>query len=271
LATIKILTDQFHPFLMKDLFRSLFQKLFGFKNYLFCFSLYCIKKVNNGTYEQEFMHFVRSIAKQGIILDIGANIGITAAPLAKHLPQAQIHAFEPIAENFSTLSKIISFLKLKNVSLFNFALGNEDGRLKMIMPTVNNSRMQGLSKAYDLNSDEQGVIYEVPIKRLDDLYSEKDHVVAIKIDVENFEYEVLKGAKNLLLRNMPMIYCELWDNENRKLALDLLYAIGYRSFVYDAALNELVPWVNTQSFEASNFFFLADDKNLVSAYELNPN
>jgi FkbM family methyltransferase len=256
---------------MKDLFRSLFQKLFGFRNYLFCFSLYCIRKVNNGTYEQEFMYFVRSILKDGIILDIGANIGITAAPLAKHLPKSQIHAFEPIAENFSTLSKILSFLKLKNVSSYNFALGNENGVLKMIMPTVNNSRMQGLSKAYNPKDNEQGVIYEVPIKRLDDLYSENDLIVALKIDVENFEYEVLKGAKNLLIRDMPMIYCELWDNENRKFALDLLYAIGYRSYVYDASLKKLIPWTNTLGFEASNFFFLSDNKSSVNALDLNPN
>jgi FkbM family methyltransferase len=241
---------------MKQLFRSLFQNVFGFNNYLFCFSLYCIKKVNSGTYEQEFMHFVKLIKRDGIVLDIGANIGITAAPMAKHLPNAQIDAFEPIAENFNTLRKIISFLKLKNLRLFNFALGNSKGTLKMIMPTINNSRMQGLSKAFDPSENEQGVTYEVPIKRLDDLYSEKERVVAIKIDVENYELEVLKGGKELLNRDSPIIYCELWDNENRKYALDLLYALGYESFIYDPSIKDLMPWTSIQNSKVNNFFFL---------------
>lgn len=246
---------------MKQLFRSLFQNLFGFQNYLFCFSLYCIKRVNKGNYEQEFMHFVNLIKEKGIVLDIGANIGITVGPMANKLPNCKIHAFEPIAENFNTLSKVIKYLKLKNVITYHFALGNSEGILKMIMPTINNSRMQGLSKAYNPDIPEKGVIYEVPIKKLDDLYFENDQVVAIKIDVENFELEVLKGATNLLNRNKPIVYCELWDNENRKYALDLLYSIGYESFIYNVDKNKLEPWKSTQVSDVYNFFFIHTDKN----------
>lgn len=203
------------------------------------------------------MYFIKSIKNNGIVLDIGANIGITAAPLGKHLPASTIHAYEPIAENYSTLNKIIRYLKLNNVTLFNLALGNQKGTLKMIMPTVNNSRMQGLSKAYDPESNEKGAIYEVPIQRLDDIYTSDDSIVAIKIDVENYEYEVLKGAKDLLVRNKPLIYCELWDNQNREYALDLLYSIGYESFVYDDKHKKLNPWSRTQHSEVDNFFFVA--------------
>ncbi len=242
---------------MKNFLRSLFQKLFGFKNYLFFFSLYCINRVNRGKYEKEFMYFIRLIKNNGIVLDIGANIGITAAPLGKHLPGSKIHAYEPIAENYSTLAKIVKYLKLNNVALFNLALGNQKGTLKMIMPTVNSSRMQGLSKAHDPESNERGAIYEVPIQRLDDIYTSEDSIVAIKIDVENYEYEVLKGAKELLIRNKPLIYCELWDNQNREFALDLLYSIGYKSFVYDEKNNKLSPWFRTQHSEVNNFFFVA--------------
>ena len=41
-------------------------------------------------------------------------------------------------------------------------------------------------------------------------------VTGIKLDVENFEAHVLRGATELLKRDHPIIYCELWDTPNRQ-------------------------------------------------------
>lgn len=249
---------------LKNLLRSLFQKLFGFKNYLFIFSLYSIRKFKKGNYEREFLHFVEIAKNGGIVLDIGANIGITAVPLAKQLNRAIIHAYEPISENFFTLKKITRILKLSNIELFNLALGNNSGELKMIMPILDNARMQGLSKAYTEGSQEKGHIYSVPMRRLDDIYQDEINITAIKIDVENFEYEVLKGSKELLKRNRPIIYCELWDNENRILVFELLDSIGYEKYFFDNKGNSLKPLVSSSKENlVNNFFFIhAMDKNM---------
>ncbi|WP_138483881.1 FkbM family methyltransferase [Dyadobacter bucti] len=241
---------------MKNFIRNILQRSLGFKNYLFFFSLYSIKTIDSGNYEREFIKFLKMIKKRGIILDIGANIGITAAPLAKNAPNAEIHAYEPISENFSTLGKVTGFLKLKNVKLFNLALGNQEGTLKMIMPLQGNSRMQGLSKAYEEGSDEKGILYEVPLKRLDDLYPAETEINAIKLDVENFELEVLRGGKKLLKRNKPMIYCELWDNENRKLVFELIKSIGYDIYVFDPKTDHLDPLESATDIPGNNFFFI---------------
>ena len=42
------------------------------------------------------------------------------------------------------------------------------------------------------------------------------------MDVENFEIHVLKGATHLIERCKPLIYIELWDNENRKACMQFL-------------------------------------------------
>lgn len=240
---------------MKNLIRNILQKMLGFSNYLFIFSLYNIRKFEKGKYEKEFVHFITLVENDGIVLDIGANIGITVAPLAKHLNRATIHAYEPILENFNTLEKITKYLKLSNIKLFNLALGNTVGELKMIMPILNNAKMQGLSKAYVENSDEKGITYKVPLGRLDDLYPDEVEIKAIKIDVENFEYEVLKGAMELLKRNKPIIYCELWDNENRVLVFDLLNSIGYGKYLFDDISNSLKPLISPAKVSSSNNFF----------------
>lgn len=241
---------------MKNLVRNLLQKVLGFKNYLFLFSLYSIRRMERGKYESEFMHFIKLNANEGVILDIGANIGITLAPLAKHFNCAQIHAFEPIAENFANLNKLVNYIKFPNTRLFNIALGNQSGNLRMIMPVLEHARMQGLSKAYPAGAEEEGVIYHVPLRRLDDLYPDATDIRAIKIDVENFEYEVLKGGVELLIRNRPMIYCELWDNENRTLVFDLLHSIGYEKYIFVEESNALNKVMENQEFSSNNFFFI---------------
>lgn len=240
---------------MKNFVRNLLQKILTFKNYLYLFSLYSIRNVEKGKYEKEFFHFLGMIKDKGIILDIGANIGITAVPLAKRAPNAEIHAFEPIQENFSTLERIVSHFKLTNVNLFNLALGTEKGVLKMIMPSLGSSRMQGLSKAYEEGSNEKGTLYNVPLERLDDLYPTERAITAIKIDVENFEYQVFKGAIGLLERNKPVIYCELWDNENRSAVFELFTSLGYDIHVYNEQSEKLDLVTKLKKPVGNNFFF----------------
>ncbi|WP_031527341.1 FkbM family methyltransferase [Dyadobacter crusticola] len=241
---------------MKNFIRYLLQKTLSFENYLFLFSLYSIRTIEAGKYEPEFLHFLKIIKKDGIILDIGANIGITVAPLAKRHPNAQVHAFEPISENYSALDRVVRFLKLKNVKLFNIALGSEMGTLKMIMPERGNSRMQGLSKAYEEGANETGVVYQVPLKKLDDLYPTETNINAIKIDVENFELEVFKGSLKVLEKNKPMIYCELWQNDNRRQVFALLSGFGYKSYVFNENNESLEPVQHSDSLPAGNFFFI---------------
>ena len=44
---------------------------------------------------------------------------------------------------------------------------------------------------------------------------------AIKMDVENFEYFVLEGGKELIKKHKPIIYTELWENQNREKCFQL--------------------------------------------------
>lgn len=243
---------------MKNKIKFLLQNILGFKNYLFLFSLFTIRKALSRRYEPGFSLFVDRIRNGGIVLDVGANIGITAIPIALNHKSMKVHAFEPIAENFATLQKVVSFHKAGNVSTFNIALGNKSGQLRMIMPLKGKARQQGLSKVYVEGSTEKGIIYDVPVKRLDDLYPEEE-ISAIKIDVENFEYEVLSGAVNLIRRCHPMVYCELWNNDKRQMVFELFQTEGYSIYIFDAESNSLVPLKDKTTPEC-NFFLLPEEK-----------
>ena len=59
------------------------------------------------------------------VLDVGANVGQFTVAVAKMFPGVRIHSFEPVPECFMNLQKNVS--KLKNVSVYQLALGDTEG------------------------------------------------------------------------------------------------------------------------------------------------
>jgi len=239
--------------MIKDILRSLGQQLLGFDNYLFVFSLFTITRIQTGGYEKAFCHFADMIPDDGAILDIGANIGIMTVTLAKKHPKSVIYAFEPIAHNRKALQRVTGFYRLKNINIFSQALGNENGEVAMIMPRLGGSRMQGLSHVIESTEPEEGEVYTIPIQRLDDIpeLTNLSKINAVKIDVENFEYFVLKGGEALLLKHKPLVFCELWNNERRALCLSFMKKLGYTIKIFDGK-----RWADFNGEDALNFVFL---------------
>lgn len=200
--------------------------------------------------------------QQGVFIDIGANIGIMTASAARKLPQLKIHAFEPVTSNASALKRIISYFKFNNVVLHQVALGNENGTIRMVMPVQNKVRFQGLSHVVheSITENNEGEIYEVPIYRLDDfkpLKEVNEKIVGIKMDVENFESFVVKGGLELIHKHQPVLYIELWDNENRRSCIHDLGTIGYEPYTFE--LNQLKVF-NPENHHHHNFFFLPKNR-----------
>ena len=233
---------------IKPVLQRILQSVLGFKTYLLLFSIYRIKRINS--YEPGFNTFLDMIPNEGAILDVGANIGITAVPLASKFNQATVYAFEPIADNFQALTRVIQFFKIRNIVTQKCAVGEAPGTLRMILPVESGVKKQGLGKIDDNHT--AGITEQVPVIRLDSL-DFAGPVAAIKIDVEGHELEVLKGAKALLLTNAPVIYCELWNNAKRVEAITYMATLGYGVSVLNEVANVLEPY-NQQP--ADNFFFM---------------
>jgi FkbM family methyltransferase len=241
--------------MLKSKVKLLLQKILGFDNYLFLFSIFTIKRLRWNWHEKEFLHFITMIPEDGQVLDIGSNIGIMAVPLAKRVSKGKVYSFEPMPQNVKALRRISSYYRLTNIDIFETALGDEKGELKMVMPVIENVKMQGLSHVVDENGvDEQGDFFSVPVQKLDDIpqLQALPRINAIKIDVENFEYYVLKGGYELLRRHKPIIYCELWDNEKRKLTLDYLR----QEFAYQVKIFEGDRLVDYSGQSVVNFFLV---------------
>ncbi len=219
--------------MIKNTIKLLFHTILGYENYLFVFSLFTKWRLKNGLVEKEFLHFCSLIPKieNSVILDIGANIGVMTSYLAENFKTSKIYAFEPIPYNLNALERVIKYNNYKNVEIFPFALGEEDGTVDMLMPVVGSVRLHGTAHiAGNDKTDENknGEVFKVMIKKIDNLSIIKDKsIVGIKIDVEDYEYFVLQGGVNIIKKNKPVIYSEVWNSRNSNLLITLLEELGY--------------------------------------------
>lgn len=241
--------------MLKNTIRNWCQKILGFDEYLFLFSVAHIFGIRYLGSEKEFRYFSGMIDPSGVILDVGANIGIMTVTLALQYPGTTIVAFEPIPENVKALKRACRFYGTGNVTLFAMALGDKNAEVKMVMPVVGQSKMQGLAHVSEQDAPTAGNTYTVTMRLMDEI--EPLHafskISAIKIDVENFEYFVLKGGEALLQKHRPIVFCELWNNDRRRQCFGLMKSLGYRAAVL---VNGKLEDFTSQN--VLNFFFLPD-------------
>lgn len=242
---------------MKNAAKYILHKLLGFKNYLFVFSLFKVYTLKRDRNEKDFFQFLSLIPEDTAVLDIGANIGIMTVHLAR-IKGATVYGFEPMPNNIEAYKRVVNYFKLKNVKLFEIALGNKEGEVEMVMPVISSVRMQGLSHVVheSITENNEGERFKVPLKVLDnmvELTNSAKRISAIKIDVENFEFFVLDGAKALMAKNKPVVYAELWDNENRYNCFSLFEGLNYKTYV--AIDNKLVVF-DAKKHVKQNFIFI---------------
>ncbi|HEX8516918.1 MAG TPA: FkbM family methyltransferase [Bacteroidia bacterium] len=242
---------------MKNAAKLILHQLLGFKNYLFIFSLFKIYTLKRDRKEKDFFQFLGLIPEGTAVLDIGANIGIMTVHLSR-IKGSTVYSFEPMPNNITAFKRIVNYFKLTNVRLFEIALGNTEGEAEMVMPVISSVRMQGLSHVVHdtIPDNNEGERFKVPLRMLDNMPELCDcpqRISAIKIDVENFEFFVLDGAKKLMEKNKPVVYAELWDNDNRYKCFDLFDSLNYKTFVaVDGSLVIFNPSVHVKQ----NFIFI---------------
>ncbi|NOQ75341.1 MAG: FkbM family methyltransferase [Crocinitomix sp.] len=209
--------------------------------------------MKNDAKEKDFFAFMDAIEKDGAIMDVGANIGIMTYHLATRFKDRKILAIEPMPDNFSILKQIVDKNKLDNVVLVPSAVGDEKAVLKMVLPLNGKVKMQGLAHVVHDSIDEwnEGEQIDVNCERLDDI-ANGEKIAGIKMDIENFEYFALKGAVDLLKRDKPVVYLELWENENRDKCFEFLRSLNYQAFIQTD--NGLIPF-DPASHQKQNFIF----------------
>lgn len=176
-----------------------------------------------------------------LIVDIGANLGAYSIPLAKSLNSlgGVIYGFEPQKIVYYQLCGNIILNRLDNYEAFNMAVGDQNGMIKIPSQDYgshNNIGAFSMVKEYrqwngvDEFSDTNNLI-DAQVITLDSFKFPKAPSL-VKIDVEGYELNVLKGACQFLEEcSFPPLLFEAWnfalfDAERNKL-LDFVSRLGY--------------------------------------------
>jgi len=151
-----------------------------------------------GDLDRKITWICAQIVKSGdTVLDIGANIGLVTLWLARLVGKnGKVHAFEPNPELQNTLEKVLERNRLSNVRLHQIALGSEQAELELRIPRFNAG---GASLVRNKTLVDCAVHY-VPVRCLSDIVAEEKikSIRLMKIDVEGFEMEVMRGATEAL-------------------------------------------------------------------------
>ena len=132
-------------------------------------------------------------------IDIGANLGLFTFFMSR--ASKHVFAFEPNPYPLENLKGLVD----SNVTVLPIALGNNDGPVEIKIP---HHRKGWSSNGASLASKEinDGKIINIQCRKLDSLNIE--NIGLIKIDVEGFEIEVIRGAKDTILKNKPIMIIE---------------------------------------------------------------
>jgi FkbM family methyltransferase len=161
------------------------------------------------------------------VLDIGANTGTFGFMAKALMPQATVHAFEPLARVADLIreNKKISGLE---VDIFQVAVADRTGELPIYDPGGTNAYSASLDPEF-LPGEKRS--YMVPVTTIDAHCA--THGLTpdlIKIDVEGLEARLLLGACEILSTAQAVIVCEWTGNSDaHNAARDLLASCGYVS------------------------------------------
>lgn len=181
------------------------------------------KKVALGLYEHDQIKYLTGTLdriKPGMFIDIGSHVALYSIILKTRYPDIDVHAFEPDRMNLCQLYANLFVNKLQNdIRVYEHGLSDKAG--KVLFDTSEKTSSRGTRRISSSGN------IEIEVKRLDDVLDAKGRVVAIKIDVEGHECQVVDGAKNILSANKCFMQIES-SGENLELLTQRLNELGYQ-------------------------------------------
>lgn len=161
-----------------------------------------------GSYEEGTLGIIDQVLEQGdYFIDVGANIGLMSLVASKKIESTgRVIAFEPHPHTFNILKKNIWINHIHNIIPVNYGVGASVQEQDLYSNLQHN---RGSASIVNKNKNETPL--KIRIVRLDKYLKEENipskNIKMIKIDVEGFELEVIKGASSILQKKEAPILC----------------------------------------------------------------
>jgi len=214
-------------------------------NFFVVSSIFVAKNLNAG---QNIENFIGKCLKDGgVIFDIGANVGEKTTTYLKL--GAKVICVEPQPSCVEVLFK--KYGGNANVVIVDKAVGDKSGKMYMNIcssaSTISSLSSDWINKSRFCGKYKWDQKIEVDVITLDELIKQFGIPSFCKIDVENFEYEVIKGLSNKI--KLLSFECNIEFFDNTIKCVNLLQKLGYKKFNIGFAREETFAFNKWQNVE----------------------
>ncbi|MEY2701671.1 MAG: hypothetical protein RLY43_304 [Bacteroidota bacterium] len=232
-------------FNIKKLMFRLYPRYKTFSTYLFGKKFFIPDKSSfmfmyEEIFEKEIYKF--DTQKQNpLIIDAGANIGLSTLYFKKLFKNAKVISFEPDPYIFNFLEKNIINQKLSDITLINKGLSNKEDTTNFYSEKSDGGRIA--------QKEDKDSIIQVQLTKLSPFLNEE--VDFLKIDIEGSEIEVLKECKDNL-KNVKNIFVEFHSLTSKEQELDSLLQIlkenGFRYYIENVGIHSDFPFLKINQY-----------------------
>lgn len=193
------------------------------------------------------------------VFDIGANTGQFATLVNKIIPTASIYSFEPLKDCYNELQKLQ--YRIRNIQCFNFGLGEKNESA-----IINRSQFSPSSSLLPMGDLHKSafphtaitVPEQIVIKTLDSISDQIswNKKVLMKIDVQGFEMNVLRGAA-VTLSKIDVIIVETSFKQlykDQPLFSEVYKFLTNKGFVYSGNFDVIVHPKTGEYLQADAIF-----------------
>jgi len=176
------------------------------------------------------------LLRSTLFVDVGSNIGFYSVLARKLKNDLQIISCEPVPSIFD---KNVTFHKANGCaigSVLNIAIGDREGFAEIFLPVSPDGVEEETTATLRKDSwqcTKACETFKVKVVTLDNLLEQttKEERVLVKVDVEDFEANVFKGASRLMRDVKPIFVCEILPRKHgNQETFDVLEANGYVAF-----------------------------------------
>ncbi len=172
-----------------------------------------ITNLANLIYRQTYR--IKKIQPEGVILDVGANIGLAARWFAHFNPEKEIHCFEPLERNVALVKR-----NCPRAIIRNLALGSKPGRATL---RVDKDHVMASSIPCRWDTEE----HEFEVMTMDAYLQQEriEKIALLKMDVEGMELDVMEGASEALQRT-SLVVMETHGQDRHQQTMERLREAG---------------------------------------------
>ncbi len=197
-----------------------------------------------GVGEMGTLKILEDFLKDGdFFIDIGAYVGFFSIFASKLVGEAgKVFAFEPNPLSFDVLRKNLKLNGCKNAEAFNIAIGGDDNLAILVQP-------KNKTPSETSFMESRGRKFRVRVRRLDDVIPKDTFklVRMVKIDVEGWENEVLKGMRESLKMHRPIMVVE--NGPMFILGYEYLKSLGYTPYILEMTKRVPSKMVKVKEYE----------------------